>query len=562
MEAYIALLNELDSRIDAGLLQLSRPKEPAPFHVEPAPFYFVQKINDTIWDIEPNPPLYFKVGNHNSRYFYTLPGTKTIRIFFPNASKDNRNDLEGNENYFDKLNLEPNYESALAKLKAVIYNIFPTEPPEKDKRNPEELAREVQIAQAAEARAAQTRAAQTRAAEAEYAEAESVKATANGYKTVARQKKPAVLQKTPISGIEIHPLPEVIIEPEPGPRQPLAKSARFNTYYGKVDSQTMPIGQGIAVTEEGVQIYSPNWPETERLTFTCTNGLKFVARCNDDLKIQEFIGVLVWGTARINHYEIYPHIDDSIPMTKMFHHALDVVDSGWGDNSRYNLDYVAQHTGVVRVIVMSHGCIVSNFNLDLEKLSRRMTAPHGTDNFVCPGYNKLSLFQLFDSDPDAFERRMVDIARDTCRNPLTPLIIQKDAHLSYDQFKTSCSQMESTFNKEFKKGDAVMNRLYTSTGFAPIYLGYESLDKGWKYVNIFAHMDKNIIFLNNVLDKCKLCSECILIDNSCASPCSDDGPFKPSQEEMDSYGGTKRKHKLRKRGLRTLKKMIKWRPGT
>ncbi len=171
-----------------------------------------------------------------------------------------------------------------------------------------------------------------------------------------------------------------------------------------------------------------------------------------------------------------------------------------------------------------------------------MTAPHGVSNFFCPADMKYSLFQLFDSETDEFDLRMAEMARDTCMNPDIDLLI--DNPLEIQKFRKSCSQMQTTLNKTFVKGEHVMNRIYSGPGFSPVYLGYKSADIGWTYVNIFAHWDMPFILLSGVLRMISQCSECMLFDNSCAKPC--EGNII-SQTDMELWGGNRKKSRNKKR---------------
>ena len=355
-------------------------------------------------------------------------------------------------------------------------------------------------------------------------------------------------QKKPVTDLTLYPLPDLMpddgIIPILGE---LTETRRFpgGKYYGEVDKKGTPIGEGTVVFD-GLKIFSRDWPKTDRLRFTCSNGLTFLANCADDLQIIDVLGILAWGKSRINMLEIHKYLlNTKIP--RMFYHALDVVDSGWGDSNQYHFDVLRDYTGSVRVITMCHGCIINPFPLKLNKLIRYMNTPNGVCSFYAPE-EMVSLMHLFDQDPAAFERRILEITEYYCSNSIK--IDQEFPPEFVAKYKNACTGMTSTFNKEFVRGNPVMNRKYTGPGFSPLYMGYQASDGGWKYVNLFAKTEQPFMYLNHVLDLCSKCSECILIETSCAQPCYAEGP---SQSDLVSTGGKR----LTRKRLKTRKRMKK-----
>ena len=372
--------------------------------------------------------------------------------------------------------------------------------------------------------------------------------------------KPPSPQKIPDKkdGIKIIPLPLLMPDPHPSMVHgtPLMVKIRetsdpFRTweysYYGKAGFNPKRNNEeGTLVSDKGLQIYFPSWEMNynsidllkNQFTFTCTNGLKFSAKCSYDLKIREVTGIHAWGLSRISMVEIEPYIKYNIPIQELFYHALDVVDSGWGDNSRYTLDFLQWYRGPIRVVSMSHGCISAPFQLKIPKLVRIMNTPNGVRNYFDP--TDVSLFELFDGDPIEFARRMVERTQTYCEN-LGSRHPQDD--IEYNKFQTACYQKETTFNQTFLKDSKVMQRTYMGPGFAPVYVGYKSKDGGWKYVNLFAHITYILdwkyarsLTLKQILNWCSRCSECTLIDTSCAEICSDSNP-PPTQMEIETMGG-------------------------
>lgn len=354
-------------------------------------------------------------------------------------------------------------------------------------------------------------------------------------------------QKKPVTDLPLYPLPDLMpddgIVPILGE---LTATRRFpgGKYYGEVDKKGMPIGEGTVVFD-GLKIFSRDWPKTDRLRFTCSNGLTFLANCDDDLQIIDVLGILAWGKSRINMMEIYKYLlITKIP--RMFYHALDVVDSGWGDSNQYHFDVLRNYTESVRVITMCHGCIINPFPLKMNKLIRYMNAPNGVCSYYAPE-EMMSLMKLFDQDPAAFESRILQITENYCSNSSNVHQDQEFHPEFFAKYKNACTGMTSTFNKEFVRGNPVMNRKYTGPGFSPLYMGYQASDGGWKYVNLFAKIEQPFMYLNHVLDLCSKCSECILIETSCAQPCYAEGP---SQSDLVSTGGkrlTRKRLKTRKR---------------
>ncbi len=304
--------------------------------------------------------------------------------------------------------------------------------------------------------------------------------------------------------------------------------------------------------------------------FTCTNGLKFLAICDTNIQIQSVESIFAWGTSKINMYELENFLNKKITLPRHFYHALDVVDGQWGDNSRYHYEYLQQHTGPVRVIAMAHGCVGGEFVVPIQKLTRKMTTPYG----ICSIYDYkdfFSLFPLFDlQDPkefnDAFESRMLAIIARNCADiepaPKWVHAMTKSAK-KVEDYKATCQALTELYNKVYTKGQRIMQRNYGGTGFTPIYMGYEESGK-WNYVNLLAHIEHPLfstsgLNLDEVLNICGKCSECTLVDLSCAEPCPGSEEWLTGHPDaMETMGGRKRKSKKKpkkkKRGASSRKK--------
>jgi hypothetical protein len=365
----------------------------------------------------------------------------------------------------------------------------------------------------------------------------------HSHKMTERQKK-KTQQIRPISSIPI-PALTGLMEDEAFPSEihgDKTLNHRFapdSIYFGKVDRLYKPIGEGTVIDRDGVELFSRNWEKTGEITFTCTNGLMFLARCDFYLTIQLVYGILAWGTSRMNMFELEKYLDSKTYISKTLYHALDVVDSGWGDNSAYTWNYIQQYTGVVRVIAMCHGCIATPFTLKNKKLHRYNNTPHGVCSYLS-FKESISLLQLFDRDIDAFNQRIIDITTSTCKESEF-----RSEH--FTKYKAACANMSSLFYKQFEQGQLVMNRGYSGPGYNPVFMGYQADDGGWKYVNVFAHIESGETTLEYLLDKCSKCSECILIDLSCAAPCAS---ATLTQTALDSTGGTRRQKHISKRNAR------------
>ncbi len=108
-----------------------------------------------------------------------------------------------------------------------------------------------------------------------------------------------------------------------------------------------------------------------------------------------------------------PYLSQTVKYSQKFYHAVDVVDSGWGDSCVYNLNYLKTYTGPVRVIAMCHGCIIKPFALPIPLLNRHAPVPNGVCNYTTDS-TKFSLLNLFDTQDKLF-KRIVDLAVYHCK---------------------------------------------------------------------------------------------------------------------------------------------------
>jgi hypothetical protein len=349
------------------------------------------------------------------------------------------------------------------------------------------------------------------------------------------QDKP---QRRPENGIILKPLPPLAQDNSNQDNEVLRIKTYVFEFYGKLNHLRQPY-IGTLVNNYFTRMFCEEWGDTlAKGTITFRNKLKLQVDVRNS-KIVGFGKVLAWGTSRMDMFELEPFITDTLLIPRHIYHALDVVDSGWGDSFQYNLDYLSKYKGQVQIITMCHGCISPPFRLKNNQLIRQNMTPNG----VC-SYNsfssKIDLYSVFDT-PEMFAEKTASFNAEQCSDEDLTAAYKDD--LNFANYKRACTGKTTTFNKEFKKGQNVMNRTYSGPGFAPIYMGYISADTGWKYVNAFAHFS-DVTTLQSILDLCLNCSVCTVTDRSCAPPCSG---TRISQADIESTGGTRRLRKQRKR---------------
>jgi hypothetical protein len=192
----------------------------------------------------------------------------------------------------------------------------------------------------------------------------------------------------------------------------------------------------------------------------------------------------------------------------------------------------------VRIIATCHGCILEPFKSPCN-MHRISSVPQGVCTFTTT-QSRLNISLTTIVDDYEFKTESQDYLTMHLRDMRAAACKDKKHH---DKMLEVCSELEFSPEKLISKGELMFDKKFSSNpGLSLLFIGF--LENGkYKYKNLF--LVKSKITLTAILnDFIPACTDCVLVDMSCSTPCKGFGVDQPA---LDRYGGTRTQKSKQKR---------------
>jgi hypothetical protein len=274
-----------------------------------------------------------------------------------------------------------------------------------------------------------------------------------------------------------------------------------------------------------------------------------VLRCkwNDEFMISEIVQITNINKKIISIVDILPFLDGKMKYNSDFYTLVGLYTSPYAMETfkRRMLTY----TGTVMIAAICHGWILPPIPLPIPYLHRINKVVNGVCGFSNI-YDKLSTIDTCISNDissilPVINKQFQHVVKRQCNESSCNYGNEPD----YFKMFHNVRGLTESPQKLAKAGNLIFNKEFTSKGKNVSVLLVK--DEEGNYINLLS--EKDTFTLEELFTMIPQCSKCILVDSSCSGPGQNKETGKEytfTKEDLESYGGTRKKRKNRKRTIK------------
>ena len=272
-----------------------------------------------------------------------------------------------------------------------------------------------------------------------------------------------------------------------------------------------------------------------------------VLRCkwDENFLIREILQIKNPNKKIISIADIVPFLNSRMTYTPSFYSLIGLYSSS--DEIENFKTKMLTYTGTVMIGAVCHGVIFPPIPLPIQNLHRISKVVNGVCGFGTIYDNLFVVDTCISNGPSTIipiiNKQFQQTLKTQCNEP--PCNYREESEQYFKMFHNVRGLVESP-QKLAKIGNLIFNKEFTSYG--PNINVLLLIDEEGNYINLFS--EKDTYRLEELFAMIPQCSKCILLDHSCSGPGKNeetDEYYTFTKQELESYGGTRKKRKKIKR---------------